>query len=114
MTGIYEKQTILSKHIKEVFIMTMRNKQELIQQVIALLNTMIEIEEQSPAPPPNDQQVEMLTIKECAQLISGLSEHTIRQLVLQNKIPHIRTGQGRCGKILIPKSALFDYLNTAA
>ena len=114
MTGIYEKQIILSKYIKEVFIMTMRNKQELIQQVIALLNTMIKVEEQSPAPPPNGEQVEMLTIKECAQLISGLSEHTVRQLVLQNKIPHIRTGQGKCGKILIPKSALLDYLRSAA
>lgn len=112
MTGIYEKQIILSKHIKEVFIMTMRNKQELIQQVVALLNAIIEVDEgrQSTAVPP----VEMLTIKECAQQISGLSEHTIRQLVLQNKIPHIRTGQGKCGKILIPKSALLDYLKSAA
>lgn len=96
--------------------MTMRNKQELIQQVVALLNAMIEVDEkrQLTAVPPPDAPIEMLTIKECAQLISGLSEHTVRQLVLQNKIPHIRTGQGKCGKILIPKSALFDYLKTAA
>ncbi len=94
--------------------MTMRNKQELIQQVIALLNAMIEVEELPPTVPPGDVPVEMLTIKECAQQISGLSEHTIRQLVLQNKIPHIRTGQGKCGKILIPKSALLDYLKSAA
>lgn len=64
--------------------------------------------------PPNNDQVEMLTIKECAQQISGLSEHTVRQLVLQNKLPHIRTGQGKCGKILIPKSALLEYLKSAA
>ena len=95
--------------------MTMRSKQELIQQVVNLLNTLIEVEEvQTTAPSPNNEQVEMLTIKECAQQISGLSEHTIRQLVLQNKLPHIRTGQGQRGKILIPKSALLEYLRTAA
>ena len=95
--------------------MTMRNKQELIQQVVNLLSAMIEVEELPTAPLPTiNEQVEMLTIKECAQQISGLSEHTIRQLVLQNKLPHIRTGQGQRGKILIPKSALLDYLKTAA
>ena len=96
--------------------MTMRNKQELIQQVVTLLNALIEVEElpTKTPPPTTNEQVEMLTIKECAQQISGLSEHTIRQLVLQNKLPHIRTGQGKRGKILIPKSALLDYLKTAA
>ena len=73
--------------------MTMRNKRELIQQVVTLLNALIEVEELPTAPlPTTNEQVEMLTIKECAQQISGLSEHTIRQLVLQNKLPHIRTG----------------------
>ena len=40
--------------------MTMRNKQELIQQMINLLNAMIKVE-----------KIEMLTIKKCAQQISG-------------------------------------------
>ena len=63
--------------------MTMKSKQELIQQVVNLLNALIEVKELPPtAPPPRNEQVEMLTIKECAQHISGLSEHTIRQLVL--------------------------------
>ncbi|MDE7362497.1 MAG: helix-turn-helix domain-containing protein [Oscillospiraceae bacterium] len=95
--------------------MTMRNKQELIQQVVNLLNALIEVDELPTAlPPTSNEQLEMLTIKECAQQISGLSEHTVRQLVLQNKLPHIRTGQGKRGKILIPKSALLEYLKTAA
>ena len=94
--------------------MTMRNKQELIQQVVNLLNAVIEVEEIPSAPPPSNEQMEMLTIKECAQQINGLSEHTVRQLVLQNKLPHIRTGQGKRGKILVPKSALLEYLKTAA
>ena len=94
--------------------MTMRNKQELIQQVVNLISAMIEVEELPSTTPPSNEQVEMLTIKECAQQISGLSEHTVRQLVLQNKLPHIRTGQGKRGKILVPKSALLEYLKTAA
>ena len=95
--------------------MTMRNKRELIQQVVNLLNAMIEVEElPSTTQPPSSDKVEMLTIKRCAQQISGLSEHTIQQLVLQNKLPHIQTGQGKRGKILVPKSALLDYLRMAA
>lgn len=95
--------------------MTMRNKQELIQQVVDLLTAMIEVEELTSSPSPaSNEQVEMLTIKECAQQVSGLSEHTVRQLVLQNKLPHIRTGQGKRGKILVPKSALLDYLRSVA
>ena len=95
--------------------MTMRNKQELIQQVVNLLNALIKVAElPSTLPPSINEQVEMLTIKECAQQISGLSEHTVRQLVLQNKLPHIRTGQGKRGKILIPKSVLLEYLKSAA
>ena len=95
--------------------MTKRNKHELIQQVVNLLNALIEVDELPTAmPPTSNEQLEMLTIKECAQQIGGLSEHTVRQLVLQNKLPHIRTGQGKRGKILIPKSALLEYLKTAA
>ena len=95
--------------------MKYRNKQELIKQMVNLLNAMIEVEEQAASAPVIDNRpMEMLTIKECAQAVAGLSEHTIRQLVLQNKLPHIRTGQGKRGKILIPKSALLDYLKSVA
>ncbi|MBD5144765.1 MAG: helix-turn-helix domain-containing protein [Ruminococcus sp.] len=87
----------------------------MIQQVVNLLSAMIEVEELPTfPPPPSSDQVEMLTIKECAQQISGLSEHTVRQLVLQNKLPQIRTGQGKRGKNLAPKSALLEYLRTVA
>lgn len=53
--------------------------------------------------------VEMLTIKECSEAVKGLSEHTVRQLVAQEKIPYIRTGQGKRGKILISRAALLEY-----
>ncbi len=92
----------------------MENKTEIMAQIVALLtqlideNTNVTTENKSSAP------VEMLTIKECTQAVSGLSEHTVRQLVAQKKIPFIRTGQGKRGKILISKAALLEYLGGAA
>ena len=92
----------------------MENKTEIMAQIVALLtqlideNTNVTTENKSSAP------VEMLTIKECTQAVSGLSEHTVRQLVAQKKIPYIRTGQGKRGKILISKAALLEYLGGVA
>ena len=95
--------------------MTMKTKQELIAQIAALLNEVIEVEEQAAEVIPNPaKSVEMLTIKECSEAVKGLSEHTIRQLVVQEKIPYIRTGQGKRGKILISRAALLEYLGGAA
>ena len=74
-----------------------------------------ESETQKDKPPERSAEpVEMLTIKECTQAVIGLSEHTVRQLVAQHKIPYIRTGQGNRGKILIRKAALIEYLGGAA
>lgn len=95
--------------------MTMKTKRELIAQIAALLNEVIEVEEQAAEAIPNPSKtVEMLTIKECSEAVKGLSEHTIRQLVAQEKIPYIRTGQGKRGKILISRAALLEYLGGAA
>lgn len=94
--------------------MTKKDKQKLIAQVVALLNELIEVAEEDSSPvPETSAPVEMLTIKECTEAVKGLSEHTIRQLVNQDKISHIRTGQGKRGKILINKSALLNYLNSS-
>lgn len=54
--------------------------------------------------------IEMLTIKECAKLIPGLSVHSVRKLVHQDKIKSIRAGEGMRGKYLINKDSLIDYL----
>ena len=94
--------------------MTKKDKQELITQVVALLNELIEAVEENVKPIPEAfSSVEMLTIKECTEAVKGLSEHTVRQLVNQGKIFYIRTGQGKNGNILINKSALLNYLNTS-
>ena len=95
--------------------MTIKQKQELIAEVVTLLQAKLEAYITQPAPVQNTpQKVEMLTIKECTEEIKGLSEHTIRQLIAQEKLTYIRTGQGKKGKILVSKSALINYFGGAA
>ena len=88
----------------------MENKTEIMAQIVALLTQLIDENTTPTAEAKSSAPVEMLTIKECTQAVSGLSEHTVRQLVAHNKIPYIRTGQGKRGKILISKAALLEYL----
>jgi excisionase family DNA binding protein len=93
----------------------LNRKEVLMQQLITLLTQLIalnEAEEKASAAQP--ETVEMLTIKEAAAIVPGLSEHTVRLLALQGKVPSVRTGKGRNGKILINKDALIAYLNGAA
>ena len=92
--------------------MTTNSKRELISKIMTLLNELINVEERSSDIFPTDKKVEMLTIKECTELVKGLSEHTVRQLVKQDKIPYVRAGQGKNGKILIVKSALMSYIGS--
>lgn len=97
--------------------MEMMNNTEIIAQIAALLSKLIEnnnLQQDNKPAVHENAPVEMLTIKECAEAVSGLSEHTIRQLVAQEKIPYIRTGQGKRGKILINKAALLEYLKKTA
>ena len=102
------------KHRRSI-LLTMKTKQDLIAQIVTLLNEVIEVEaKEAEAVSRPSVPMEMLTIKECTQAVSGLSEHTVRQLIAQDKIPYIRTGQGKRGKILISKAALLEYLGGAA
>ena len=84
-----------------------KNKTEIIAQIVALLSQLVESGDEKKnesAAVSAAAPVEMLTIKECAEAVTGLSEHTIRQLVAQEKIPYIRTGKGKRGKMLISKA----------
>ena len=97
--------------------MTIKQKNNLIAEIISLLEKSIVVDEENPKPQVcnvQSQPIEMLTVKECSQVISGLSEHTVRQWVAQGLIPYIRTGKGKRGKILISKAALLKYLSSAA
>ena len=85
-----------------------RNQQEVIDRILDLLTELVD-------DTPVDQlaetkPVEMLTIKECTEVVKGISEHTIRKLVAQGRVRYIRTGEGERGKILICKQSLLDYL----
>lgn len=96
--------------------MTLYQKKELIRQLTELLEKIIDVQEaeQAPAPESNDDKpLEMLTVKECAALVDGLSENTVRQLVAQDKVAHVRAGAGKNGKILISKASLLKYLGIA-
>ena len=46
-----------------------------------------------------------------ADMINGLSEHTVRQMVKQGKVKSIRTGVGKNGKILVNKADFITYFN---
>ena len=97
--------------------MTIIQKNELITQVTQLLDKLIDVDAENPtltAVPLTDKPLEMLTVKECAALVEGLSEHTVRQLCAQDKVAHVRAGAGRNGKILVSKMSLLKYLGIAS
>ena len=88
--------------------MTQQEKQKLLAEFTVLLDN-ITIEKEVKPTEKFSEKPQLLTIKECAAEIDGLSEHTMRILVAQNKIPHIRSGIGKRGKILINKADLYKY-----
>ena len=91
--------------------MKLNEKNELILQIAELLRQMIPVDEIIPAKGEKKPAMpELLTIKECAALVPGLSEHTVRQLVKRGEIAYMRSGAGKRGKILVYKSSLLKYL----
>lgn len=86
--------------------MTNTRKNEIIDNIMALL---IELTETEEVPVTKEKPVQMLTIKECTEIVRGLREHTVRQLLAQGKVKYIRTGQGKRGKILVNKDDLLRY-----
>ena len=93
--------------------MTKERKNELIAQLVNVLSELIETTD-SDTTDNSPSAVEMLTIKECTEAVKGLSEHTVRKLITQGKLPYIRTGEGKNGKMLINKADLLAYFNGQA
>ena len=96
--------------------MTIAEKREIVNTIIDLLLQLTadeEVQEQSVAASKHvkapAQSVRMLTIKECTELIEGISEHSIRMLITQGKIKAFRTGEGVRGKYLVNKESLLSY-----
>lgn len=96
--------------------MTRREKTTIIAKITDWLESELRADDEPTTLPtvPLSQPTEVLTLKECAGTVKGLSEHTVRQLVLQGKIPCIRTGAGKNGKILVNKTALLAYVGGGA
>ena len=94
--------------------MTAREKATLITKITEWLERELYTDDTVPAQSSltePEQSAELLTLKECTELVKGLSEHTVRQLAVQGIIPSIRTGTGRSSKILVNKSALLNYVS---
>lgn len=89
--------------------MSNAKREEIIATMSSLLEQLADSEPPKTEPTPTPEKVEMLTIKECTEVVKGLNEYTVRQLIARKEIPSIRTGQGKRGKILVPKSALLRY-----
>ena len=89
--------------------MSHEKTQEILQQISILLNNLNESETEPKE--TKQEKVEMLTVRECSEVIKGLNEYTVRQLIARKEIPSVRTGQGKNGKILVPKAALVAYFN---
>lgn len=100
------------KKRKRYFTMLTREQKEtMLNQILELMTAIAYDEpvESAPVTEKKPEKVKMLTVKECTELIDGLSEHTVRMLVAQNKIKYIRTGEGVRGKILVNKADLLNY-----
>ena len=103
--------------------MTITEKKEIVNQIISLLIQLTveddhhEIVKEVPVPvaveqpKPKKDNVSFLTIKECTELVHGLSDHTMRMLIAQNKVTYFRAGAGERGKILVNKESLLSYFS---
>lgn len=91
--------------------MTTNRKNELIAQLVDILSELIETNDSEQVAEVTSNAVEVLTVKECTEAIKGLSEHTVRKLIAQGKLPYMRAGDGQRGKMLINKADLLAYFN---
>lgn len=53
-----------------------------------------------------ETKIKLLTIRQAAKLIDGLTEYRIRQLCLSGELPHFKSGQ----KHLINEQVLLDFI----
>lgn len=111
--------------------MSTKEKNEIISQIFMLLSKLVEYDtpvsgseitaptvsvnisetvtaqaEQKVSVP--DGPMEMLTIKECTELVKGLTSNTIRKMIARGELECVRAGCGTNGKILIPKANIIS------
>jgi len=98
--------------------MTNTEKREIVNNILELLLQLTAEEEPQPRTATGQMptkapatSVKMLTIKECTELVEGISEHSVRMLIAQGKIKAFRTGEGVRGKYLVNKESLLSYFS---
>jgi excisionase family DNA binding protein len=85
--------------------MNQHEKERLIAEIITILREKLSVEIATEIVKQNvNSPTEMLTIKEAAKLIQGLSEHRIRKMCISGELQHFKSGK----KYLISKQALFN------
>ena len=95
-------------------VLLMQKNTEIIEQIKVLLAMLEKSVNEEAKPVITEPTLPiLLTIQECTEMIEGLTPHTLRQLVKQDKIRYIRAGEGCRGKILINKESLLGYLKSA-
>lgn len=57
--------------------------------------------------------IELITIRECTQLIPGLSYYTVRSLIERGEIQAFRTGKGKGGKSSFTRNLSSNSLRKA-
>ena len=67
------------------------------------MELLIKLTEEEVTDPWKNKPAEMLTIKECTNVVQGVSERSIRQIVALGKVKSVRAGEGKNGKILVNK-----------
>lgn len=89
-------------------ILTIEQKNNILAQISEILDKTVS---EPVVPVPTETHREMLTINECLDTIKGLTSHTLRLIIARGEIPSFRTGEGKTGKILVPKAALLNYFD---
>lgn len=90
---------------------------EKIDEIIGLLFKVTELMKdlktdcRSVATTKKEDKIEMISLKDCGKVITGLSEYSARRLALKGVVKSVRAGEGKKGKIYINKRSLIDYFS---
>ena len=95
----------------EGHIMSNTEKKKIVDDILELLIQLTDDGTEAPVTSRESvpKPVEMLTYQGVYKGHTGLSEHTVRQLVAQEKVKSVRTGEGKRGNILVNKADLVAY-----
>ena len=82
--------------------MTAREKAMIITKITEWLERELHADDTPPAPAATETNnpPELLTLKECRELVKGLSEHTVRQLAIQGSFRAFAPARSRAAKFL--------------